>query len=533
MSILLITIIVLIIILIIILGTFVLGFWRPATLPSANISEMTNTYNIPSAWTGGAPTDDSSCQVYTFVSTNGDIPQPSLAALSANQTGKFNISPLNATCTDDDQIFAQKMFHVCRYGQLSDIPITQYSGCPLRSGGFTKIDGFYEEYYNMCSNQGTTGTGNGGQTSTLTEGNSTRCAGTVALITYNFTNTLASATCLKDPVYTIEGSTVIMSSTASVRLAHSTITGGNPPVSSGGCSITEVQNGFPSQLFRITRFEYDSTNKSLKQNNTGPWVRITHRPSGLCIAPYTLGSNGKTPSVSAFNPTLSPILVESSSFGNNGAWFYITPVLSMPSGEASQVPANQVLTALPQLIWAPTIQTLGPIKNNDILWEYVTNSKNNVHSLVPFTVNGSNNVVYNRTSMIPFITFPAAASSNLPSIKPPTDPTSPYYPRFSNAIAVPGGYADLNKANPASGCFGFVPGFVGFPITIGSQNTIQPVTKTSQCYKDYVLNLYAQYAAAITGAKQRIIAESGAFNYIDLVLLPIVLNDSSNFYNPN
>ncbi len=520
MSVILILIIVLVIILIILLGTYILGLWKPATLPTANVEQMEMSYQIPSAWTSGAPTDNSTCQAYTFIGVNDQIPQPSLAALNANQSGKYTISSLNSPCVDDDQIFAQKLFHVCRYGELSDIPITQYKGCPLINGGATKINGYYEEFYNVCNPRGTS------QSASLTADNSNRCIGSISLLTYNFTSSLQSATCLVDPLYTIEGNTVIMAPNAPMRVAHPTTVSVNPPVTTGGCNISDVQNGFPSQLFRVVRYSYDGSTASLTQDNSGPWVQIIHRQSGLALAPYTLNSDGRTPSVSSFNPTLSPILIDPSSFGNNGAWFYITPILIQPDSDV--VEGSTPLTALPQLVWSPNIRVLGPIKDQLALWYYLTNPVNNVHSLVPFTINIRTGLpIYDRCSMIPFLTYQITASSS--SILPPTDPKSPYYPTLSGSEQ----YAFNNSVNISSACYGYNASIGGFLIVIGGIYIAEPIMTNSECYQEYSLYLYNAYASAIAGFKQRIIAEYGAFSYIDLALIPIILNESTYYYDNN
>ena len=347
-SIIIIVIVVFVLILITLLATFSIGFWTPAVLTTPSPETMSNLYAIPSAWTSSQPLNNASCQVYTFVSINGEIPQPGLDRL--NQPEDYTVFPVQQSCTDDDQIFAQPSYHVCRYGDFPDIPITQFKGCPLVNGGFSKINGYYEEYYNTC------GVSTAGS---VTESNSTRCAGSVGLVTYDFSSTLASATCILEPIYTLDGDTVIIAPDAPLRIAHPTLSE-TPPTSVGGCSITATQNGFPSQLFRITRYAYDVNASVLTQNNSGPFCQITHRPTGKCIAPYTLSSDGVTPSLSSFNPNKSPILVDPGSFGNYGAWWYITPMLTMPADEVAQLPdPTAALVALPQLVWAPIPSFIG------------------------------------------------------------------------------------------------------------------------------------------------------------------------------
>jgi hypothetical protein len=540
--------IILILVLIVLFVSYSTGLWTVATQPQIDSKAAIEAYNIPSAWTSSLPVADSKCQVYTFVATGDNVPQPSLAALDANLTGKFNVVPLNATCTDDDQIFAQQMFHVCRYGELADIPIEEYAGCRLRNGGFTKIDGYYESYYNTCGVAAAAD-----KSSSVTADNSTRCPGSIGLIAYNFTSSLPSAKCILDPLYSIDGTNVIIDPESPLRVAVSTITAGTatiPPVSTGGCSISDLQNGLPSQLFRVIRYTYDGTTPFIV-SNSGPWLSIVHRPSGKCLAPYTLAADIKTASVSSFDSTKQPIVIPCNSFSNVKTWFYSTPTLVQPQsyirGPRVNEPYNPThdptnpawdgkiwederLTALPQLIWAPDPKVLGPIKDDTKLWEFLT--KNKVYSLVPY-ITVANAPDYSRMSLVPFITFKASSVSEASTIRPPNDRESIYYPNINGGIA----YAKLNATNANSKCNGFhlptesfleiIPG-ISIPFTIR-----RPLTRTNPCYKEYALRLYNQYLAAIAGAKQRILAEAGSFNYIDLALYPVIITDAANFYDPN
>ncbi len=514
MSILWILVIAIVILLLILLGTFMLGLWDQVEFPPANTQEMINAYSIPSAWSSGLPVPNASCQAYTFISTDGTIPQPGIDHLN-NTSDDIVIFPIQQECTDSDQIFAQNSFHVCRYGDFPDIPITQFDGCPLKTGGFTKINGFYEEYYNTC---GVT------TQSSLTESNSTRCIGSIGLITYNFTGALGSSTCILDPLYTIDGSNVIIPANAPLRVAHPTL---NSTSFSGGCSITATQNNFPSQLFRVTRYSYDPKTTSLTQNNSGSFLRITHRPTGKCIAPYTLGTDGKTVSVSFFNPNLSPILVDASSFGNHGAWWYVTTTMNTPSYLITDPTQSQ--RALPQLIWAPVPSVIGTIEKDPIqLWTYLTSG--NVFSLVPFTIDSSGSPVYNRMSMVKFtrLLYKPAAAINLPNILPPTNTNSTYYPTL---LECQNNYAPFFANISTSGCYKYNSTYKGFPKQIGTETIIVPLAQTDACYLEYSNFKYYNYQIAIASAKQRVLAEAGAVNYIDLTLLNIILNQSSNFYN--
>src|SRR5258706_10116845 len=174
--------IILVVIILIPFVAFYTGVWKPATLNQTIITSDSVSYNIPSAWSTSLPVKDSVCQVYTFIGVNETVPQPSVRALNIAST---TIQPIEANCTDDDQILAQKMYHICRYGDFQDIPIAQFNGCPKTDGGFTKMNGYYEEYFNTCGkpvSKQKVGTGN---FSDVTSDTSTRCAGSVGLIMFN------------------------------------------------------------------------------------------------------------------------------------------------------------------------------------------------------------------------------------------------------------------------------------------------------------------------------------------------------------
>jgi hypothetical protein len=127
-----------------------------------------------------------------------------------------------------------------------------------------------------------------------------------------------------------------------------------------------------------------------------------------------------------------------------------------------------------------------------------------------------------------YITYKAASVSQLPNIIPPIFPNSPYFPTLAKANNT---YAPNNRNDPDSACSGYLPTFKGFLTIIGDNFIIVPLSQTHPCYVEYKRALNKSYNTAISTAKDRIIAENAAVNYIDLTLINIMLNSSQNFYN--
>jgi hypothetical protein len=553
MPILLIVGIILIIITVIPLVAYYLGGFKPATLNQQVLNDASTAYNIPSAWTKAQPARDSPCQVYTFISSGTNIPQPSVSQLNLGAT---NIQPINSTCTDDDQVLAQKLYHICKYGEFQDTPASQFKGCPKIDGGNTKIDGYYEEFFNVCGKP-TAKSAGAGQISEVTADNSTRCPGSVGLIMFNYQSSVDGAICLREPVYTTDGTNIIIDPKAPLTIAKRNNGPPTPPVggglflnpSGGGCSIAETQNGFPSQLFRVVRHTFDTIN--FKVDNNGNWINIVHRPTGKYVAPYTLSDDPTKALVSKFIPSLSPILVNPNSFNGKGSWFYMTPNLIMPDSyirgerptpEPDPIPQSTVIgsstwdklywkdekrAAKPQIVWMPDPSILNKLKTNDELWPFLTNTKNIVYSMVPFVRTGLT-IDYSHMSMTPFITYQIISGTSADTIKPLTDPTSIYYPTDADLRS----YATINAANLSSGCYRYVPLFNGRLLpspTEPGKYVFLPITWQDKCSQEYTLNLKTQYDAAVTIASERMIAEVGSFQYIDLTLYPIIMSNVASF----
>lgn len=544
MSILIVIAFILIIIVAIAMISYYTNAWKPAKLNQVAIAEASSNYNIPSAWTTAKPVKGSTCQIYTFVSNGNNIPQPSISSLSVSNN---QIQPINGTCIDDDQVFAQKMFHVCKYGEFQDIPSTQFNGCPKVNGGYTKLNGYYEEFFNICGNPVSTRKTGTGQFSDITADTSVRCPGSIGLIMFNFQSSVKRGICLREPVYQTDGSNILMEPDAPLtvaRLNGGTATG-NYPDPALGCNIGETQNGFPSQLFRVTRHSYDG--KSFKIDNSGNWVNIIHRPTGKYVAPYTLTSDKSKALLTSFIPTLPPILISGSSFDGKGCWWYMTPDLIMPNSYIRGVrpfpdpllPSTVVGNILwdgkywldekrkakPQLVWVPDPSILYNLSGNDNLWNFLTSKEEIVYSLAPFIRNGLD-IDYSAMSLTPFITYQLNAADN---ILPLTDPNSLYYPTESGLIS----YAITNANNVNSSCNGYNILFNGRLVPVPGNSgkyMIYPLDWNDACSKEYTDGLTTAYNALLTGVKERIMAEAASFQYIDLALYPIIMSNVSSYY---
>jgi hypothetical protein len=555
--------IVLVTILVALYVSYLLGLWEPAALESPDIEGMINNYDIPSAWTAAKPINGDECKAYTFIGTNSTVPQPSLNKLNAGvNSNTVKELPITSACVDDDQIFAQKKFHICRYGELQDIPLEQFAGCPLINGGFTKIDGYYEEFFSVCTPTPDTSSSSTGASSSVTSDNSSRCKGSVGLITYGFTASITTAKCMKEPVFTMDGETAIIDPEAPLRTTFNIVVGTNPPINIlDKCDISTVTHRMPNQLFRMTRYIYDTVTP-LKQNQQGSWVSIEHRQTQKMVAPYTLGSDSKTPSVLSFDHLKPVILVDRSSFGNGlGNWWYITPRLTQPLTQIRNFPkppgwtlftapffnpawnpssssydgliwSDEAQIALPQIIWAPDPTVIGPLSDNDTLWNYFTDPDNKIYSMVPFVLDGADLPLYSGMRMIEFLTYnPSSPTEGGAGILSPNDPASPYYPSLTDAGA-PGGYVDTNKNNTSSSCNNYSLGSIENlqPVFgVFFSNFFSPLAENSPCYREYKTALLKEYTDLIVGQKKRVVAEAGTFQFIDLSLYPLMLNNSDDF----
>jgi hypothetical protein len=548
MSIVIIVAFILIIVVVIIIIAYYGSSWKPATLNQTVLNSAASAYNIPSAWSGAQSVKGSTCQAYTFLSINGIIPQPSIDELNLGDT---TIQPINSTCTDDDQIFAQKMYHICKYGEFQDIPPAQFAGCQKVDGSHTKVDGFYEEFFNICGPPISNNKVGTGTFSDVTSDTSTRCPGSIGLVMFNFQASLDGGLCLREPVYTIDGTNIIIDPQATLTIAKkgNGIPTGTYPDPSLGCNFAETQHNFPAQIFRVSRHTY--SNGVFTLDGSGSWINIIHRPTGKYVAPYTLTQDLSKALVTSFIPNNSPILIDGSSFNGKGNWWYMSNYIVMPNSlirgvrpdPDPMIPstivgsptwdglywADQQRAAKPQLIWAPDPTVISNATTDEALWALYTSTTNIIYSLVPF-VRTNNDGDYSRMSMTPFITYSLASGFPIVDAIPPiTDPTSPFYANMGDALV----YAGDNANNPSSACLGFNTAaggrYISAPGTITGYIFV-PLYTGDPCYKEYVNNLTILYNEAVAAAKERVLAENGAFQYLDLVLYPTILNNVGSYF---
>lgn len=536
MPILTIVIFVLVLAIIVVFVAYFGGAFQTATLDQSSIQQANESYNIPSAWSTAQPVQESTCLTYTFVSTGLNIPQPSVERLNA---GSLEVQPINATCVDDDQVLAQHVWHTCKYGEFQDLPISQFNGCPLVNGEFTKINGYYEEFFTPCGNpaNSSTGTGTGVSTgSTVTSANSTRCNGTIGLILWNYQSSLAGSFCMRDPPYTIDGQNIIVDPKAPLTIDLV-----------NGCSISATQNNFPTQLFRVVRSTYTGTGFTIDPN--GIFANIVHRPSSKYVAPYTLNA-ADTPFVTSLIPAFAPILIPSNSFNGQGNWWYLTSYMLMPQSLIRGVRPDpdpmlpstivggpdwdglywqdQQRAANPQIVWTPNPSPVYNLTGAD-LWNYFTSTTTVQYSMVPFTI-VNETADFSQMSLVPFLTYQIITPfPSVNAIPPITDPTCPYYPTSDGLID----YATENATNPNSGCYGYDPVTNSFIIpTPGNPGTftVQPIMWNDACNQQYVNMLTEEYNAAISEAQERVISEQGSFQYVNLTLIPDIFSQVSSFF---
>jgi hypothetical protein len=519
-------------VLIILIISYYIGMWESYKVPQDDIEDMKMSYNIPSPWSSSSNATNSDCQVITFVDKNPNIiPQPNIRSLNASIMSFDTKIKLPQTCVDDDQITAVKKAHVCNYGELQGIPISQYTGCRLINGGTTKVNGYYEEYYAICSF--------GGSSSNIqntTSDNSNRCSGTIGLLTYNYTSSLKSATCIVEPDYKINRGNVDIPPIAFLKTTK------NSTESNANCSINANYEGFPTQLFRLVRYSYDNEKRNFVLNNSGSWVSIVHRPTNTCIAPYTLSGTPLTANVVSLVRDSSAVLIDCSSFNN--VWFYMTPSLNQPSDQIRNIEKpsdysnstkypqfdknnrdwdgkvwkDEALSALPQLIWVPDARVFSLLSTQDELWNYLVDTDNNIISLVPFRI--VNKIPdYSAMSMVPFLTYSRSSTNTLPLR---TDSNSLYNPNWKD---FEGNYFRDKYNDKTSACYN--KGTGNKPVisiaTIYGPVSVR-ISTNSTCYTEYNNFKNEQYNNAVKKYQDRVIAEGGSFQYINISLMGLINN---------
>ena len=305
------------------------GTYKPYKPPTVNPTTMSNLYTPTNPWNWDAkhsavPVDgpDGVCSVYTFASFNAFAPAivgfTQINGCGTGCTGQNQCvcSPPLAgqICVDDDQLFAQKLQHICQPTNTGwDV---RTSGQCRQQNGELVDPGTVEQFYAPCN---PTNSNNTGTQQTAINNNLSRCPGTIGLIVFGANirqpgpTALNEAQCMQEPDYIIEGSEVT----------------GTTPVMGNVCDMRLSYNGYPRELFRVQRADFNGTN--FVPSQAGPYAQIIHRPTGYGVAP-TLGND-------AFgNPDLlKPILnaplqlLPLATGGSKGYWWLLMPQISDPS----------------------------------------------------------------------------------------------------------------------------------------------------------------------------------------------------------
>lgn len=366
-------------------------------------------YSLPNPWgweVNGQPVSyvpvegiDGQCNVYTFVSTQpyspaspnyadlvtcvGDVEarlQPGESVILGSPTagfcpgdsGQSCSSPLpGQNCIDYDQLFALKARHQC----IGDLNFAVYSGGQCRTQDGKLVDpGYVEEFYINCSTAPSTGS--------VAEQSNRRCPGSLGFIVFGTSENqagpsyLQDALCLQEPNYVAtvtalppESGRIPSGKISSLEGRETRIVRSYSNVESlftGECDMRCAYLGFPRQLFRLDRADWNGT--SYAQSSNGAFMRITHRPTGLYVAP-TL--DGEQPLSG------QPLRLVSPTSAAQGYWWYLVPQLYDPNyippdDEDEEEPPRYF--ARPQIIYVPDPAAIPNPNDRQAFWAFLTSS---------------------------------------------------------------------------------------------------------------------------------------------------------------
>lgn len=363
--------------------------------PSTENMELVYEINSPWGWSNdsrSAPVDGPTglCNIYTYVSNSKEAPKISFNDLnSCVSENRCSYQPATkGSCFDEDQIMASERKHICQGntgegvdGTIQNQAVNITSGKCLKQNGELAEAREIEQYYQKC----TPSTSNKINTNTSISG---KCPGRLSMISF--------------------GGTVCMS----VRT--------NKPIQEP-CNVSSVSNGFPNQLFRIQRADFDG--RDFVENNNGKFIRIVDRKSGNVVSPATeVTTSG--PSLNGIELTLVPI---GSTALRKGYWWVLTPTLS-----------KGAYKSIPQLVYIENPSTL-PTSGNE--WSYYSDKmsinieyytipggiSSNVQGIGINRPGASNNALLPFT-LKPFITYlsdlpEGEVKNNITEIRPYTQTT--------------------------------------------------------------------------------------------------------------
>jgi hypothetical protein len=480
--------IILMIVLVVIL--FTTGQFKPYVTPGVATSSFISAYSIPSPWTTAIPIQgiEGQCGVYTFTGQCNPsnpcnvAPQIKLADVSNNLINKIATGPnLNVACTDSDQVFIQKVQHTCLFGKVG-VTGPQAIGC-VKQDGSIAAENEIEEFWQMCQ----PGSGNGtsaGQTQTATA-NQNVCPGVISGVGFGYTGSGQPTVpyCLVAPTFNVtnQGNPQY-----------------NPPYPSvAPCDLgSHDTNGNPNQLFRVVRATY--TQGAFKQNNSGYFMKVVHRPTGYCLAPPFEQGSG----VLNFNkPTTGNLQLIPCGSYNDGYWWMIAPSIAPtannPISIKPNIPPNSAGTAgwnfnpqaYPQMVYVSNPSILSPDLNTDTIWTLLTNNISPVYSVC------------------------------LDSVSNPTSITSRPYLIYD--AGVPGNYnANPNSTTTQTSNPGSIVDYTCTPKGTATCNA-EGITRSTTLDNDYTHG-YNHLAP-------QTVAQGCAFQYYDYTIYNLIANQPKTF----
>jgi hypothetical protein len=194
----------------------------------------------------------------------------------------------------------------------------------------------------------------------VTVDTSNRCAGSLSLFAFGTSNNAAGPTylaagaawCLHEPNYTVP----------------STITG--PPFTAI-CNISDAYSGYPSQLFRLYRADWDG--HTYKPNQSGMFARILHRPTGLYLGPSLESENG------VLNPRApisgANLRLTSGTLIAQGYWWILVPQINDPTYTPPiEGTSKPYYLGRPQIAYVPDPAVLPASTDAVSFWYFLTTS---------------------------------------------------------------------------------------------------------------------------------------------------------------
>lgn len=337
---------------------------------------------------------DGLCNLYTFKAPGRFEPAfvKFSSIIGCDQNDNCSKPLPGSNCADDDQIFAQKRVHTCLAKPTGwDI---RTSGTCRQQNGKLVPPGTVEEYFVRCNPSNP-------KPDISNNNKDNRCKGSLSLIVFNANieeagpGAFDKAWCLSDPNY-------IDNRIFGVEdLGQSTVVG-TFPFTMETCDMRISYKGFPRQLFRVERAEYDGFR--FIPNQEGVYAKIVHRQTGYILMPTLKSVNQK---LSTLNPDITkPVnMYDPKLFGRD----------IYPWGLVSQLsdPANPKIIARSQIAYLPDPTRVPNFGDSKKIWEYLTSKNNNVVSMSPVLDNNKRIL-----KLVPFVTV----DSTLPTTPGSPDP---------------------------------------------------------------------------------------------------------------